>query len=142
MEKLIVDERGIPFPAPDGTAVGWRGIVPGRLLWALPLLTSGLSRRYSSFAPGESSLFGMDFSFCLSPEAQVVSAALAVFTNTFAPTPALEWRVGPVMVRRSVVYAQLSGGLEGGDYRLRWTVTDSDGNVWPRTALVLVTATS
>lgn len=102
-----------------------------------------LSRRYSpEVAPGESSLFGMDFSFVLPPGAVIVSASLVVLTNTFEPTHAPEWTVGPVTIDGTAVYARLSGGVEGVDYQLRFTVTDSDRNVWPRTALVLCSLTS
>lgn len=87
-------------------------------------------------------MFGMDFSFLLPSGAAITSATLAMFTNTFAPAPAPEWVVGPVAIDGAVVYAQLSGGLEGRDYQLLWTITDSDGNVYPRTSLVLCARTS
>jgi hypothetical protein len=36
----------------------------------------------------------------------------------------------------------LTGGVSGTDYQIKWTATDSAGNVWPRTALVLCADTS
>lgn len=140
--NLIVDTCGVCLPASDGTVVGRRGIISGRMVWALPVGWGGLSRRFSSFAPGESSLFGVDFSFVLPSGSAITFATLAVFTNTFVLAAAPELVVGPVQVDGSVVFARLTGGTEGSDYRLLWTATDTDGNVWPRTALVLCTATS
>lgn len=103
-----------------------------------------LSRRYQEFAPGESSLFGIDMSFVLPPHVAIESATLQVFNNTFAPvapTPDITV-VGDVVIEGTCVYARLTGGVEGTDYAIRWTITDSDGNVFPRTALVLCSQTS
>lgn len=137
MENLVVGPSGGPLRAPDGTGVGRRDVPVNRLVWA------GFSGRYQpSHPPGEACLFGMDFSFVLPGGAGIVSAGLAVFANTFARPPAPEWTVGPVAIRGSLVFARLSGGLEGTDYVLIWTVTDSDSNVWPRTSLVLCSPTS
>lgn len=103
-----------------------------------------LARRYSpEHAPGESALYGMDFSFVLGPGAAIVSASLSIYENTFMPaSPSSDWQVGAVTVAGAVVYARLSGGVEGTDYQIRWQVADSDGNIWPRTALVLCALTS
>jgi hypothetical protein len=104
----------------------------------------GLSRRYEPEHPaGESCAFGMDFSPLLAPGSGIVSGSLKIFTNTAVPADAsFDWRVGPVEVLGRSVYAVLAGGVQGQDYQLVWTATDSDGNVWPRTTLVLCAPTS
>ena len=103
-----------------------------------------LSRRYHPEHPeGESCMFGLDFTPVLAPGVDDQSGNLAIFTNEAAPVPAdADWTVSPVEVTGGVVHAVLSGGKPGVDYRLVWTATDSDGNVWPRTALVLCAPTS
>lgn len=102
-----------------------------------------LSRRYTpEFAPGESSIVGMDFSYVVPPGVGLSSGVLAVFTNVATPVNSTDFTVGPVTVRGRTLYAQLSGGVDGTDYQLRWSATDSQGNVWPRTALLLCSQTS
>jgi hypothetical protein len=104
----------------------------------------GLSRRYEPEHPaGEWCAFGMDFSPLLAPDAGIVSGGLNIFTNTAVPADAShDWTVGPIQVLGRVVYAFLEGGVQGQDYQLQWVAIDSDGNVWPRTALVLCAPTS
>lgn len=103
-----------------------------------------LARRHSpEHAPGDSALYGMDFSFVLGPNAVIISALISVFENTFAPAaPSPDFTVGPVTIDGSIVYARLSGGVEGADYQIRHRIEDSDGNTWNRTALVLCAQTS
>jgi hypothetical protein len=103
-----------------------------------------LSRRYTPEHPqGETCVFGLDFSFVVPPGVGVVAGALDIFTNVASPVAAdADWTKGAVFVRGRTLYATLSGGVTGTDYMLRWTATDSDGNVWPRTGLVLVGPTS
>lgn len=103
-----------------------------------------LSRRYQpEHPPGESCPFGMDFSFVLPPGTGITGGSLQIFTNTFAPqNVSADWKIGPVKVEGRAVYAMLTGGVEGTDYQLRWSVSDTEGNVWPRTALVLCAQTS
>ena len=50
-----------------------------------------------------------------------------------------------VAVQGRLLYATVTAipvGPDGVDYGLIWTATDTDGNVWPRTALVLCAYTS
>lgn len=103
-----------------------------------------LSRRYQPEKPPEETCsFGLDFSAVIPPGVGIESGSLAIFSNTAAPAPAdADFTVGAVMVRGRAIYAMLSGGVSGKDYQLRWTATDSEGNVWPRTALVLCAETS
>lgn len=103
-----------------------------------------LSRRYTPEKPPEETCsFGLDFSAVIPPGVGISTGSLAIFSNTAAPAPADgDFTVGEVMVRGRAIYAILSGGVSGKDYQLRWTATDSEGNVWPRTALVLCAETS
>jgi hypothetical protein len=103
-----------------------------------------LSRRYTpEHPPGESCPFGLDFSFLIPPGIGIASGALSIFTNTVPIASAdADWTVGPVTVQGRTLYAVLTGGVEGKDYQLRWTATDTQGNVWPRTTLVLCAETS
>ena len=103
-----------------------------------------LSRRYRPEHPvGESCVFGLDFAPVIPPGKAVTSASLAIFTNTVPPVAAdADWTKGAVQVRDRVAYATLAGGKAGTDYQLVWTATDSDGFIWPRTALCLCSPTS
>jgi hypothetical protein len=103
-----------------------------------------LSRRYTpEHPPGEQCNFGMDFSFVIPPGVGISSGGVHLYTNTVPPVAAdTDWVIGAVSVRGRAVYASLTGGVEGKDYQVRWSATDSDGNIWPRTALVLCAQTS
>lgn len=85
----------------------------------------------------------MDYSFVVPPGVGLASGAVEIWTNTPGDVqPSHDWTVGPVLVEGRTVYAQLGGGIEGTDYQIRWKVTDTQGNIWPRTALVLCSQTS
>ena len=103
-----------------------------------------LSRRYHPEHPeGETCRFGLDFTPVLAPGADVSRGTLAIFTNEAVPMPAdADWTVGDIQVDGGVVHAILGGGRAGTDYQLVWTAFDTEGNVFPRTALVLVAPTS
>lgn len=149
--ELLVDLAGIPLWSPDFAGqgvtpaqfaglVGMREVVPiaSRLVWA------SLAQRYEpSHPPGEVCLFGMDFSFLLSMGAGIASASLGIFNNTFlGKDVSADWVIDPVTIAGRQVWTRLQGGVEGNDYRLMWTVKDTDGNAWPRSALVLCSETS
>jgi hypothetical protein len=103
-----------------------------------------LSRRYTPEHPAdESCIFGLDFSAVIPPGVGISAGDLKILTNTVPPNPAdADWAKGAVSVQGRVLYATLSGGVVGTDYILRWTATDSDGNIWPRDGLILVAETS
>lgn len=103
-----------------------------------------VTRRYTpEHPPGETCQFGLDYSFVIPPGVGIVAASLSIFTNTVAPAAAdADWTKGTVTFQGRTVYCLLGGGIEGKDYQLRWTASDSQGNVWPRTTLVLCAQTS
>lgn len=103
-----------------------------------------LSRRYTpEHPPGEVCRFGMDFSFLVPPGVGLVSGRVELWTNTPGDVqPSNDWVIGPVHIEGRTVFAELTGGIEGTDYQVRWTVTDTRGNTWPRTAVVLCAQTS
>lgn len=103
-----------------------------------------LSRRYTpEHPPGESALFGLDYSFILPPGIGVASGTVSIFTNNAVPQDvSASWTIGPVQVQGRSIYARLVGGVEGTDYQIRWVATDTDGNIWPRTTLCLCAQTS
>jgi hypothetical protein len=84
----------------------------------------------------------MDYSFVVPPGVGISSGTVAVWENVVPPIASTDWTIGSVAVRGRAVYALLSGGVEGKDYQVRWSATDTDGNKWPRTALVLCAQTS
>lgn len=103
-----------------------------------------ISRRYTpAWAPGEAAIIGMDFSFVIPPGVGIVSGILHFFNNLANPVLAdADFTIGAVTVLGRVLYAPISGGHEGTDYRVQWTATDTSGAIWPRTALMLCAPTS
>jgi len=55
-----------------------------------------LTRRYTpEHPPGESCLFGLDYSFVIPPGVGITTASLSIFSNTVAPAAADgEWTKG------------------------------------------------
>jgi hypothetical protein len=86
----------------------------------------------------------MDYSFLIPPGVGIAAATLEIWTNTPGDVqPSSDWEIiGPVRWEGRTVFARLTGGIEGTDYQLRWIVTDTRGNRWPRTGLVLCAQTS
>lgn len=102
-----------------------------------------LSRRYTpEHAPGDACIYGLDFSYIIPPGVGIASGALSIWTNTVAPVESADFVIGPVSWRGRTLYANVSGGVDGTDYQVRWRVTDTSGNIWNRTALVLCAETS
>lgn len=106
-----------------------------------------LSRRYSpEWSPGDTATIGMDFSYVLPPGVGIASnPSLSIWSNFAQPVDATatDWNVlqSPLVVGRAV-YAIVHGGQPGIDYQFRWNITDTLGNVWTRTGLLLVGLTS
>lgn len=102
-----------------------------------------LSRRYTpEWAPGESAVIGMDYSFVIPPGVGIASGGLTVLTNTATPAVSTDFTIGPAQVSGRAIYCPLSGGVAGHDYQLAWDVQDTAGNIYPRTALMLCAPTS
>ena len=102
-----------------------------------------LANRYSpSHPPGQVSTYALDYSNILPLGITLSGAALQIEYNTVPPTPASDFVItGPTVSGRRL-YAQLSGGLAAKDYRINWSASDSLGNTWPRSCLLLCAATS
>lgn len=143
---LLVDPANQAVADPSNVVVGQpQPLSRDRIVWALPLNASGgATKRYLPDHPStETCYFGLDLSFVIPYGVGVASASLAIFTNSATPVPAdADWTAGPVVVRGRSIYALLSGGVIGTDYRLSWTAVDTMGSVWPRTALILCAETS
>ena len=104
-----------------------------------------LSRRYApELAPGETSVFGMDFSTIIPPGVGIAAGSLQIFANTQPISNVSDVTHAGVSVHDRTLYATVTAqGTAGGkDLQLLWTATDTDGNIWPRTGLVLCAATS
>jgi hypothetical protein len=85
----------------------------------------------------------MDFSFVLPPGVGITAGSLEQWTNTPGNVQQTsDLTLGAVEVRGRAVYAQVTGGIEGTDYQLRWQITDTAGNTWERTGLILCAQTS
>jgi hypothetical protein len=96
-----------------------------------------LSRRYTpEVAPGEQSVFGMDFSY-------VIPKGVGIASGTLAIAPA-GLTAGSVAVQARTLYATVTAPttVSGTDFTLTWSATDTDGNIWPRSAKVLCAPTS
>lgn len=103
-----------------------------------------LSRRYTpEHPPTEVCNFGMDFTAIIPPGVGITAGELSIWRNTVPPLPAdTEWTASAVSVHGRAIYANLTGGIAGVDYQLRWVAHDTAGNAWPRTTLVLCAETS
>jgi hypothetical protein len=103
-----------------------------------------ISRRYTpAWAPGEGALIGMDFSYVIPPGIGIASGTLHFFNNIAVPVNRdADFVIGPVNVLGRMLWATLGGGVEGVDYQVLWTATDTLGLDYPRTALMLCAPTS
>ena len=87
----------------------------------------------------------MSFEPVIPPGVGIKSASLQAFLNTSPPEPANgQMSTTPVTVQGRIVYARVQASIEaaGTDFQLLWTVIDTAGNIWPRTALVLCARTA
>jgi hypothetical protein len=143
--ETLVDQHGFMLANPtDGSVVGIRPPLPGiRLVYALQTNTqSGLTRRYvPSIAPGETAVFGIDYSAVIPLGIDIASGTLEILRLGGI---ADDVTAGPVSWRDRALYATVSAvaGADGFDYQLLWTAIDTDGNIWPRTALLLCSRTA
>jgi hypothetical protein len=143
----IVDQTGLMLADPaTRTVLGTQPIPPlAKLIYALATNTqSGINDRYlPAHPPTESCVFGIDYSSVIPLGVGISSGTLDIFENVVPPVEAADdFTIGTVTVLGRALYATLSGGVDGTDYMLRWTATDTQGNVWPRTGLCLCAQTS
>jgi len=106
-----------------------------------------LTRRYHPEHPaGESAAFCMNFEFAIPAGMALVTnppPSLHIFTNTVPPNPADgDFTVGTVSVSGRLLWSVLTGGKVGTDYILTWTGTDTRGNIWEKSGLLLCAPTS
>jgi hypothetical protein len=103
-----------------------------------------LTRRYEPpHPPTEAAAFGMDFSGIVPEGIGLSAGSLKIFTNTAPPVAAdADWTFGTTYIRGRSLFQNLLGGVNGKDYLMQWTATDTRNNVWVRTALILCSATS
>jgi hypothetical protein len=142
---LLVDPDGWRVGDAIGNTIGFSGPLPGRrTVWAGKTNeVGGLSRRYApSWSPGASNPVGLNMGQVIPRGAIIASATLAIYTNAAVPVASTDFVIGAMNIEDRAVYVNLSGGVLGRDYQLRWTVTDTQGNIWPRTALLLCSLTS
>jgi hypothetical protein len=145
--EIIVDNQGFRLADPNAGSVVGLGVVPPPVKLVHALATnsqSGLTRRYwPSHPAGEVMTFGMDFAAVIPRGLGPTQGALTIFTNAVPPVDVSNtWIIDPVQIVDRALYATLNGGVDGADYQFRWTATDSNGMIYPRTALCLCSTTS
>ena len=102
-----------------------------------------LSRRHSpEHAPGDNLIYGLGLRYLIPRGVGIASSSLAIFTNTVAPVVSSDFTITQLPPRGRAAYARLAGGVSGTDYQLRWQVTDTQGNVYNRTVMLLCGETS
>lgn len=102
-----------------------------------------LSQRYKPSHPAGSSVtYGVDFSFILPPGVGVTMPAVQIQTNTVPPGLAsgISTSGGGYAGRR--LWIVITGGVSGTDYIVTWSFSDTQGNAWVRSFLLLCAPTS
>lgn len=100
------------------------------------------NRYYPPHPAGETLSYGMDFSAILPNGVTLQQGTVSIQYNTVPPTQAFDLSAVGLPIAGRRLYATISGGTAGRDYRLNWQGTDSLGNTLIRTALLLCAATS
>jgi hypothetical protein len=135
---LIRDPWGNTLASPDGFLLGYPKVAVSRYL---PAEMSG--RFTPKKPPAELAWFALDFMRVVGRGVGLAAVAVHAWTNTVMPVLAdSDWTIGAPLIEGRIAYTQLGGGVDGSDYQLRFTVTDTDGNVFERTGLILVSETS
>lgn len=102
-----------------------------------------VSGRYQPSHPaGQSAVYAVDFSAMLPPGIGLTMPAIQIQTNTVPPGLAsgITTSGGGFAGRR--VWITITGGTNGQDYLITWTVSDTTGNLWVRTFTLLCARTS
>lgn len=145
--NLVIDALAHSLADPDRHRIG-RSLWVHRLVYAQRKAAMPVTKRYTpELAPGETSVFGMNFDAVIPAGVGIASGTLIIFNHVdgINAGAADDVTAGPVQVLDRTLYATVTAiavGPDGIDYGLQWTATDTDGNVWPRTALVLCAQTS
>ena len=86
----------------------------------------------------------MDYSNVIPPGVGIDIGECGAWTNNANPVPTTLLTVGDVSIvgRTLIAFIESSNAAEGIDFQIRWIAFDSEGGVWPRTALVLCAQTS
>ena len=100
------------------------------------------NRYYQPHPAGQSLVYGMDFSNILPPGVTIAQGTVLFQYNTVPPTTAVDISAAGLPIEGRRLYATITGGTAGRDYRLNWQGTDSLGNIWNRTVLLLCASTS
>jgi len=144
--QLLVDPDGRRVGDGFGGTLGTPGSMPGRrVVWAQLTNESGGSptfRYVPSWAPNEADPVGINMAMVIPNGVGISTASLTIWTNTATPALSTDFTISAPSIEGRVVYATLSGGVVGRDYQLRWVVTDTLGDVWPRMALLLCSTPS
>ena len=102
-----------------------------------------LTRRYRpAIPPNEAASIGMDLTPILPPGVIITSATLTILKNTNPTQPTTDFTQGPTTINGRQAWANIVGGTPGTDYQFRWSLTDSQSNIWQRTALGLCATSS
>lgn len=102
-----------------------------------------ITRRYQpNWPPAESSIIGMDFAPMLPTGVGISAVSLAIFTNQSPVQPTSDFTQGVISIDGRRTWCLLAGGSAGIDYQCRWSITDTIGQNWIRTALLLCAETS
>ena len=132
--KLVLDQQGGALVDPQGNFVG-----PPPDGGLLEVRVPFNNRYRPGHQPGDQAVYGRDFWRELPWGITIANVALQIFFHYAQPELAGgDWNIvgAPANAGRTV-YATLNGGVRGFDYELRWSVTDSEGGVWTRSALLL-----
>ena len=102
-----------------------------------------ISQRYTpNHAPGDSASYGIDMSMVLPYGVAIAQVGVAFWTNATPPQPGSGITGTGGGTNGKQAWLTVNGGTAGVDYQLRWSVTDSLGNIWTRTGLLLCAQTS
>jgi len=112
-----------------------------------------LSRRYTpEFAPGETSVIGMDFSYVIPPGVGIQNADVGLFLNARAaargspvsPADPNDYSISAASWLGRTLYATLTlehSALDK-DFLVIWECLDFSFNHWSRSAMLMCTYTS
>jgi hypothetical protein len=144
---LIVDQRNRKIQDPvTGDYLGLPGPWDRRRMM-LSLETDRANGGYLRYSPSipvnEAYEIWMDFSQVIPRHVGIATAWVGAWTNTVTPQTTTDFVFGTVeIVDGRQVRASITGGKDSDDYQIRWTVTDTRGNVFVRTALLLCSNTT